>query len=246
MKKLSKIGVFFTIIFLLLTNVTLCDNIFLNSSNINDNWFITFVSNPIISGALIIIAIVGLIIELFIFNYGIAGLFSTISIIIFFVGNIYTGYSSILSLLLFIVGCVFIVLELFIPGFGVLGILGAILFVIGIMTSISNIFIGLVSITIALLISILLFIYIFRKGNTNKFVKKIILEKEIQSTSSRDYKFLESKGGITATPLRPSGIILVDGNKYDAITEGEFLEKNTSIIVFKTEGFKIIVRRQVL
>ena len=50
--------------------------------------------------------------------------------------------------------------------------------------------------------------------------------------------------GTAATPLRPSGTMLVAGRRVDAITGGEFLERGTPVRIVRTEGSGVIVHRQ--
>ena len=49
------------------------------------------------------------------------------------------------------------------------------------------------------------------------------------------------KTGITATPLRPSGIAEFSDQRYSVVAEGEMIEKGTEIIVVKIEGNSIVV-----
>jgi membrane-bound serine protease (ClpP class) len=41
--------------------------------------------------------------------------------------------------------------------------------------------------------------------------------------------------------LRPSGTVLIEGNRFDVITDGEFVSKDSEIEVVKVEGNRIIV-----
>ena len=43
------------------------------------------------------------------------------------------------------------------------------------------------------------------------------------------------------TPLRPSGIIEVNGKKLNALTRGEYVDSNTKIKIISVEGNKIVV-----
>ena len=61
--------------------------------------------------------------------------------------------------------------------------------------------------------------------------------------SSKDMEYLLGEVGITLSELRPSGFIEIDGNKYDALSDGDFISRNTNIKVVKVEGSKIFVRR---
>lgn len=76
--------------------------------------------------------------------------------------------------------------------------------------------------------------------------KKIILftqqKKELGYTvGTKDLKRLTGKKGIAITPLRPSGIVEVDGKKLNAITRGEYVAVNSKIKIISVEGNKIVV-----
>lgn len=220
-------------------------NIIIGNNFSNEFNFNEFISNPIVSSILLIISISCLVIELFLPTYGIAGILSAISLILFFVGNISLGYVSLIDLLFFLTGCVLIVFEVFIPGFGVPGIAGIILTFIGLSLSMEDIYIGLISVSISIIIGTILLLIIIKKGYKSKVLQKIVLKEDISSSSNPNEKDILNKVGYTQTPLRPSGTISVDDKNYDAITEGEFIEKGTRVEVIKVEGFKIIVRRKV-
>jgi membrane-bound serine protease (ClpP class) len=46
------------------------------------------------------------------------------------------------------------------------------------------------------------------------------------------------------SPLRPSGKIEIEGKIYDAMTDGGFIEKDSSVVVLRIEGSKIIVKNR--
>jgi len=71
-------------------------------------------------------------------------------------------------------------------------------------------------------------------------------------TLSRDGKNFKSysdalqpllgKEGVTQTPLRPAGVVLIDGQRVDASAEGGFVDKEARVKVIKAEGHHVIVR----
>jgi len=48
--------------------------------------------------------------------------------------------------------------------------------------------------------------------------------------------------GIAHSFLRPSGKIMIDNKKIDAITQGEFIEQGTPVIIDKIEQNRVIVK----
>ncbi len=53
---------------------------------------------------------------------------------------------------------------------------------------------------------------------------------------------LLDQNGTALTPLRPSGMALLNGKKVDVVTEGAMIERGKSIKVVAVEGMRVIVR----
>jgi len=53
-----------------------------------------------------------------------------------------------------------------------------------------------------------------------------------------------NKTGIAVTTLRPSGKASIEGEVIQVETAGEYVEKNTEIIVTAVNGNRILVRRK--
>jgi len=147
---------------------------------------------------------------------------------------------------LFVIGFILIFIEvIIIPGFGFPGILGAVALIAACytaFTSLSPILGALVC-----LISIGLVVAIFKILPKTNLWKKTRLShtegrKQGYHSGTEDISELKNRTGITLTMLRPSGTILIDNKHYDAISDGEFIEKDRNIIVIKVENNKIIVR----
>lgn len=68
--------------------------------------------------------------------------------------------------------------------------------------------------------------------------------RDISRESSRqDIRTLVGKTGTAQTPFRPSGFVLLDGNRHEATTEGEFLETGEEVEIIKTQGNNLVVRK---
>ena len=55
---------------------------------------------------------------------------------------------------------------------------------------------------------------------------------------------LKDQIGTAITPLRPSGTVLVEGHRVDAITGGEFLDAGTRVRIVRTHGLAVLVRQE--
>ncbi|MBU2584353.1 MAG: ATP-dependent Clp protease proteolytic subunit, partial [Bacteroidetes bacterium] len=108
----------------------------------NTNWaedVVRFLSNPIISGILIMIGMVGLFTEVKTPGWGLPGTAGIIALTLFFGTNYILQLANIWEILIFVIGLGLLLVEIFyIPGFGFLG-------VIGILMMFGSMFFGLLS-----------------------------------------------------------------------------------------------------
>ncbi|MDA1469827.1 hypothetical protein OGZ02_13555 [Brachyspira hyodysenteriae] len=133
-------------------------------------------------------------------------------------------------------------------GFGITGILG----IIGIFSSIfisfgiHNIAVSVIVIFASLIIDIILIFLIAKFVVKSKDMKRTVILTDDTSgyNTSISYKDLLNKEGIADTYLRPSGFIIIDDKKYDAVSDGEFIDKGSKLKVILTEGSKIVVKKK--
>jgi membrane-bound ClpP family serine protease len=55
---------------------------------------------------------------------------------------------------------------------------------------------------------------------------------------------LVGKSGIARSDLRPTGIAEIAGQRYDVVSQGDFIDAGSSIKVIATENYRIIVAKQ--
>jgi len=239
-------------------NIVLNNEEVLNFLNLRDakivhiypNWaenISRFVTNPVVSSLLLSIGFLGLIIEFWTLGWGIAGSIGMISLSLFFGGHIIVGLAGFETIILFAVGLLLLLAEIFfIPGFGLAGIGGIAAILTSIFLTFGNIVQATYSILIALGVSVIGFFLLIKYIPSTRAWRKFILsteqKKELGYTvGTKDLKRLTGKEGITITPLRPSGIIEVNGKKLNALTQGEYVDSNTKIKIISVEGNKIVV-----
>ena len=149
------------------------------------------------------------------------------------------------SLILLILGLVLLVAELFHPGFGTFGILGLVAFGLDILISSRTVAQGLLFTAIAALIVLIFLIIGARLIGKGKMPKKLVLKETNGGTEGfyamEDYTSLMGKRGSALTVLRPSGIAVIEGERVDAVTRGEFIEKDAPLRVVEVEGGRIVV-----
>lgn len=152
-----------------------------------------------------------------------------------------------LTLGLIIGGFILVLVEIFlIPGFNIFGIFGFIAIVAGIVTAYSSLEIWYAH--AILLLSLIGSVVLVRIVIHSKTWKKIILDTESSQKDgyevrNRDFDKLLNTSGIAYTMLRPAGTAIFNGKKYDVITEGSFIDRDSKINVVKVEGNRIIVRQ---
>lgn len=205
-----------------------------------------FLTNPVVVPILLSLASIGLIVELYSPGFGIAGSIGVLSILLYFYGHIVAGLAGYEAIILLVTGVGLIVAEVFVPG-GILGLLGVGAIVGALFMSSISISHMALSIGIALLASIIVAVFLFKRLEFEKgFFRKIILNDATTTeqgyTSSRDRLDLSGQTGTTLTSLRPAGTAVFDNERVDVVTEGGYIDKNTPIVVIKTEGSRVVVR----
>ncbi|KZN98790.1 NfeD family protein [Pseudobacillus badius] len=205
-----------------------------------------FVTNPIVVPILLSLASLGLVLELYSPGFGLPGSVGLASLLLFFYGHLVAGLAGYESVLLFIIGAVLVVAELFLPG-GIAGILGFSGLAGSILLAGDNVKWMGVSLVIAMAISItamILMVKVF--GKKMKFFKKMILNDATNTesgyVSNVNRSELLGKTGITKTPFRPSGTMMMEKERIDAVSEGGFIAPGKEVVVVKVEGARIVVR----
>ncbi|AZU63378.1 NfeD family protein [Neobacillus mesonae] len=205
-----------------------------------------FLTDPIVVTALLTIAGVGMILELFSPKFGIAGFIGLFALVLFFYGHFQAGLAGVGTLTLFVVGILLIFFELFLPGAvaGTLGF-GALLF--SFFLAAENPLQMGVSILIAIIISITVFFLMIRVlGKKLILFNKMVLfdtaKKEDGYVSNINRTDLLGQEGIALTTLRPAGTIVINNERIDVVSEGSYIEKNVRVKVIKVEGARIVVR----
>lgn len=202
-----------------------------------------------ISSLLLVIGLSALITEFFVPGFGLPGIVGAIALFLFFGSNILVGNSSWISLMFFVLGAILIVVELFVPGFGLPGIAGTLLTIFGVVTSMQTIEQAFAAILIALVVGILTLYMIFKFGLNSRTFKSITLEQSIQGNSNMAVgdKELVRVGdvGSTITIMRPYGFVLINGDKFDASAESNYIRKDALVEVIAIKGNTIIVKEKI-
>ncbi|WP_420809396.1 NfeD family protein [Aquibacillus halophilus] len=205
-----------------------------------------FITNPVVVPILLSLASIGLIVELYSPGFGIPGSIGLVSLVLFFYGHIIAGLAGYEAIILLVIGIALIVTELFVPG-GILGIIGIAAVVGSLFLSGSDMGHMAMSIGIALLLSIIVSVILFRKVGMKKGIFRHVILSDSTSTekgyvSSVNRLELIGLEGKSVTPLRPSGTAVFDDERLDVVSEGAFIQADTDLKIIKTEGSRIVVR----
>lgn len=208
----------------------------------------SMVTSTMATSILLTLGFIGAIIEILTPGFGLGGVISLTAFGLYFGGVLLAGFSSWIVLVIFIVGILLLFVEVLAPGFGVPGVLGIVAVFVSIILASSSMEQALISLLIAIILTIVAVILLFRYApRNNKFFDKITLSTSLNTSSgyvsSEDYKSYVGKIGVTITPLRPAGSIEIDNRRLDVVSENAYIEKDVKVEVIKVEGNRIIVRK---
>ncbi len=77
----------------------------------------------------------------------------------------------------------------------------------------------------------------------SRAAKRFVLERKLDGEAKLRHELVDlaGKDGVAVTNLRPSGSVELEGERYDVVTEGEFIGPGTPVRVTKVEGFRVLV-----
>ncbi|MCA1784748.1 MAG: serine protease, partial [Desulfobacteraceae bacterium] len=61
------------------------------------------------------------------------------------------------------------------------------------------------------------------------------------ASQSPEMALWQGKQGDAVTDLRPSGMVMIDGKRLDAVTDGEYVEAGARVVVTLVSGNRIVV-----
>lgn len=219
-----------------------------------------FLTNPAIQAIFIILIVGGIYFELQTPGIGFPLIVAIAGAILYFAPLYVEGLVAHWELALFIVGIVLLIIEIFVtPGFGVLGILGILSVITGLAFALIDTSLlkyiptGEVPLSIVIApftivlgslgVGLLLSIWLGNKflNGRSALRSRVVLAADMASSdgfvSVAVRKGLVGREGITATPLRPAGKIIIDDIRYEAAGDNAaFIEKGVTITVVRDEN----------
>ena len=238
----------------------------LNIKKTSTNWaehVVRFFTHPIVSSLLLTLGFLGLLFEIKTPGWGVGGTISVIFLALFFWGHYIVGLANTMDMLLFLIGIILLFTELFITtGFGFVGAGGILCILAGIYLALVKrpvpqfswefnlLNTALYTISGAILTSGAIFTLLLRALPKNKgLLSHLALsfsekQEEGFNASPVEMHTLTGKRGVAHTKLRPTGKAMIDDRLWSVMTDGDFIEKGTEIIVEKVEGNRILVQRK--
>lgn len=185
--------------------------------------------------------------QLFSKKFNFYGILSLLSLATYIALHSYSTGLSIFVLLLFIGGLALIGLEMFVPG-GIVGTVGIITVVYAIIyVNKSTYYIAFI-LVVSLILAVILY-YVNRNIFHKKlmFLDRLVLNDSISTENG--YVASESRVELVGkklkayTDLRPAGVAILDNEKLDVVTDGDFIEKGNEIVIVRVEGMRIVVKK---
>lgn len=148
---------------------------------------------------------------------------------------------------LILTGLALIAVEVYlVPGFNVVGVFGfvVILFAIGYAFSESGWMGGLYASVGTIIVGGGLFYMMWSSGAWDRFILATSIrssDESVERESEHRAKYL-GKIGVAVTPLRPTGVAEIGGERIEVVTEGEFIASGSQIRVVAMDRRRFFVR----
>lgn len=216
-----------------------------------------------ISPILMMIGLAALYMEMKAPGFGLPGIIGITCLAVVFLNQYLVGLADYTELLIILFGLVLMGIEVFVlPGFGVAGFAAIVCIAVGMILSLQgfvlpdpsipwemdllmhNIAVVFGAYIVAFCVALFFLRYVFPRFSTEQkgpFLKKSL--KEAHADSSETTRIRVGDRGVAITYLRPSGKANFNDDLFDVVSESEFMEKGTSIVVSAIKGNRIIVSR---
>lgn len=223
------------------------------------NWaenVVRFLTHLVLSSLLITVGMLGIVIGLRTGDFGVAGALGIASPSLFFWGHWLGQLAGWEELLILAGGIGLLVVEIFvIPGFGVAGVLGIAAILGGLTLSLIGggatsevVQLATGRVVLSLLAALILGFVFLRFMPRLPFGRRLVLETglgsghQYGSAPDNDLRLLGKKGR-AASPLRPSGIAEIEGERVDVVSDGKLIDAGQPVEVTRVDGNRIVVRR---
>lgn len=152
-----------------------------------------------------------------------------------------------LPITLILIGLALLLVEVYlIPGFNVVGLLGllVIAFAVGFAFVENGPAGGLMTMAGSLVAVVGVFYFLWQSGAWDKFVLSANLKKDdADAAAEREQRIRYlGKTGSAVTPLRPTGVAEIEGERVEVMTEGEFIAAGSLVRIVAMDRRRYFVR----
>ena len=220
------------------------------------------ITSPVVAGILMSLGLLGILIELYQPGFGAPGIVGLCCLAVFFGGHLVVHLAGWGEVIFFVIGVVLLAIEIYVtPGFGVVGVIGAALILGSLVMALISAPIDVafdtgaltrsaLQVLLSMLAVIVLFIAALSFLPKTKLKNRLVLDTAVDGTvaggpEGEAVSQVVHPGvtGIADTYLRPSGIARIEGRRIDVVTEGDFVARGEGIVVVRTEGNRVIVKK---
>lgn len=150
-----------------------------------------------------------------------------------------------LAITLILIGLALIVAEVYlIPGMNIAGIVGAMLVLLGLgyAFTASGLLAGLAVLFGTVVAGSVLFLVLWQSGIWQQFILATSLKSEAAERSVEHRARYLGKEGFAVTPLRPVGIVEIDGERIEAVGDGQYIAAGSRVRVVAIDRRRYFVR----
>ena len=151
-----------------------------------------------------------------------------------------------LTVILQLIGVIVIIAEIILPSGGILSVLAAGIFAYSLYVVFHDVSVsaGFVFVTAdVIMIPILVIVGLKLLAKSPVTLRTTLSSKEGGTSQPSELDKFLGMEGIAVTDLRPAGTAVINGKRVDVVSRGEYLDKDSRIVVSSVTGNQIVVRK---
>lgn len=228
------------------------------------NWseeMVRVLGSPALSSILLMVGIFALYMSFKMPGMGVPEAVALSCFAIIFLSKYLTGLANVVEILVFLAGVTLLLVEIFvIPGFGIVGIAGILCIFISLVLGFQSftfpensfqaqfLIKNLMVIFGSFVAATILFMLLVRFMPNAPLFGRLVLQKAQTAESgyvvgSATERALVGRQGTAIGPLRPSGRAEIAGETMLVVSDGEYIEPGTKIVVAEVSGNRVLVRK---
>ena len=146
---------------------------------------------------------------------------------------------------LLVLGAVFVGIELITPTVGIFGFLGTVMIFASLFFILGSDMTALFELAGAVVCTVVFLAFAGSRLPQSRLLAKVTLKnrstRESGYESQTDKRDYIGKTGMTLTPLRTAGTVRIDRKRVDAVSRGDYIDKDVPVRVIEAEGMRVVV-----